>query len=60
MQNYLSKLLKFVKKEVKAGKTKEQLIASKPQLIPGAEEFKGTGIERSLNAAYDEVMEGKK
>ena len=60
MQNYLSKLLKFVKKEIKAGKTKEQLAEAKLQSIPGAEEWKGQGIERSINAAFDELMEGKK
>lgn len=60
MQNYLSKLLKFVKKEIKAGKTKEQIIEAKPQSIPGAEEWKGQGIERGIGAAYDELMEGKK
>lgn len=60
MQNYLSKLLKFIKKEIKAGKTKEQLLAAKIQVIPGAEEWKGQGIERSLTTAFDELTEGKK
>lgn len=60
MQNYLSKVLKFVKKEIKAGKTKEQLLAAKIQVIPGAEEWKGQGIERSLTTAFDELTEGKK
>lgn len=60
MQNYLSKLLKFIKKEIKAGKTKEQILAAKYQVIPGAEEWKGQGIERSLTTAFDELMEGKK
>jgi len=58
MQNYLSKLLKFVKKEIKAGKTKEQLAeVGKYTLIPGAEEWKGQGIERGLTAAYEELTE---
>ena len=60
MQNYLSKLLKFIKKEIKAGKTKEQILEAKYQVIPGAEEWKGQGIERSLTTAFDELMEGKK
>ncbi|AEE48313.1 MBL fold metallo-hydrolase [Haliscomenobacter hydrossis] len=59
MQNYLSKLLKFIKKEIKAGKTKEQILEAKYQVIPGAEEWKGQGIERSLTTAFDELMEGK-
>jgi glyoxylase-like metal-dependent hydrolase (beta-lactamase superfamily II) len=58
MQNYLSRLLKFVKKEIKAGKSKEDIL--KATAIPGAPEWKGQGIERSLTAAYEEVVEGRK
>jgi cyclase len=60
MQNYLAKLWKFVKTEMKAGKTKEQITEAKPTMIPGAEEWKGQGIERGITAAFDEMMEGKK
>jgi glyoxylase-like metal-dependent hydrolase (beta-lactamase superfamily II) len=60
MQNYLAKLWKFVKTEMKAGKTKEQITDAKPTMIPGAEEWKGQGIERGITAAFDEMMEGKK
>lgn len=60
MQNFLSKLLKYTKQQIKAGKTKEQFLAAKPDLIPGAEEWKGQGIERGLTAAYEELTEGKK
>ena len=53
MQNYLSKLLEFVSGEIKAGKSKEEII--KATSIPGAEEWKGDGIERGLTAAYEEL-----
>ena len=53
MQNYLEKLLLFVGNEKKAGKTKEQIL--KTSSIPGAADFQGQGIERSLTAAYDEL-----
>ncbi len=53
MQNYLEKLLLFVGNEKKAGKTKAEIL--KATIIPGAEDFKGQGIERSLTAAYDEL-----
>lgn len=59
MQNYLSKLLKYVNLQIKAGKTKEQLVESKPEFIPGAPTWKGQGIERSLTAAFEELTEGK-
>jgi cyclase len=55
MQNYLSKLLEFVGGEMKAGKSKEEII--KATFIPGAEEWKGDGIERCLTAAYEELSE---
>jgi glyoxylase-like metal-dependent hydrolase (beta-lactamase superfamily II) len=53
MQNYLEKLLLFVANQKKAGKSKEEIL--KATSIPGAEDFKGQGIERSLTAAYDEL-----
>lgn len=52
-RNYLSKLLTFVKGEIKAGKTKDEII--KATTIPGAPEWKGDGIERPLTAAYEEL-----
>ena len=52
-QNYLSKLLAFVGGEIKKGKSKEDIL--KATEIPGAPEWKGDGIERSLNAAYGEL-----
>ncbi len=53
MQNYLEKLLLFVGNAKKAGKQKDEIL--KATVIPGAEDFKGQGIERSLTAAYDEL-----
>lgn len=52
-QNYLEKLLVFVEGEMKAGKSKEEIM--KATFIPGAEEWKGDGISRSLDAAYQEL-----
>ncbi|MDY0906835.1 MBL fold metallo-hydrolase [Pedobacter sp. CFBP9032] len=52
-QNYLQNLLTFVGMEIKAGKTKEDII--KATTIPGAPEWQGDGIQRSLTAAYDEL-----
>ncbi len=60
MQNFLSKLLTYTKQQIKIGKTKEQVIAEKPEVIPGAPEWKGQGLERGLTAAYEELTEGKK
>lgn len=53
MQNYLEKLLLFVGNEKKAGKSREEIL--KATSIPGAGDFKGQGIERSLTAAYEEL-----
>lgn len=52
MQNYLSKLLEFVEGEIKAGKSKEEILKAKS--IPGVTEWQGEGIERGLTAAYEE------
>lgn len=52
-QNYLQSLLAFVAGEIKAGKSKEDIL--KATTIPGAPEWQGEGISRSLNAAYDEL-----
>ena len=53
MQHYLSKLLRFVDREIRAGKPKEEII--KEKFIPGLKEWKGDGIERGLQAAYEEL-----
>jgi len=52
-QNYLQSLLSFVGAEIKAGKSKDEIL--KATTIPGAPEWKGDGIQRSLTAAYDEL-----
>ncbi len=51
--DYLGAVLKFVAGEIKAGKTKEEILKSK--IIPGTEEWKGEGITRPLTAAYTEL-----
>ncbi len=56
MQNYLAKLLDFVGSEIKAGKTKEDILKEKS--IPGVTEWQGDGIERGLQAAYEEITAG--
>jgi cyclase len=51
--NYLGNLLKFTESEIRAGKTKEEILKAKE--IPGSPEWKGDGIERPLSAAYTEL-----
>ena len=52
-RDYIGNVLKFVEGEIKAGKTKEEVL--KATLIPGGEEWKTDGIQRPLGAAYDEL-----
>jgi len=51
--DYLGKVLQFVDGEIKAGKTKEEIL--KASSIPGVTEWKGDGIDRPLAAAYTEL-----
>lgn len=51
--DYLGNVLKLVGDEIKAGKTKEEIL--KINEIPGSLQWKGDGIERPLGAAYDEL-----
>jgi glyoxylase-like metal-dependent hydrolase (beta-lactamase superfamily II) len=51
--DYLGSVLKFVEDEMKAGKTKDEIL--KATAIPGADEWKGDGIQRPLQAAYEEL-----
>jgi glyoxylase-like metal-dependent hydrolase (beta-lactamase superfamily II) len=53
MQDYLSKMLVFVDAQIKAGKSKEDVLKEKS--IPGVTEWQGDGIERGLDATYDEL-----
>lgn len=55
-KNYLECLLTYVKKEIQAGKSKEEIL--KATSIPGATEWQGDGIIRSLTAAYTELTVG--
>ena len=51
--DYLSALLEFVEKEIKSGKSKEEILMATE--IPGASEWTGDGIQRSLAAALTEL-----
>jgi cyclase len=51
--DYLGNVLKFVDGEIKAGKTKEEIL--KATTFAGIGEWKGDGIERPLTAAYTEL-----
>ena len=53
MENYLSRLLEVVSKNLKAGKSKEEILQLTD--IPGADEWQGGGIERPLTAAFEEL-----
>ncbi|UTA67625.1 MBL fold metallo-hydrolase [Emticicia sp. 21SJ11W-3] len=52
-QDYLAKLWSFVEGEVKAGKTKEEVL--KTTAIPGVTQMQGDGIQRSIQATYEEI-----
>ncbi|QQL51045.1 MBL fold metallo-hydrolase [Mucilaginibacter ginkgonis] len=53
MQNYMERLVDFVQSGIKAGKTKDDILAAKS--IPGVTDWQGDGIGRSLTAAYEEL-----
>lgn len=52
-RDYIGNVLKFVEGEIKAGKTKEEIL--KTTIIPGGEEWKTDGIQRPLTAAWEEL-----
>ncbi len=52
-RDYLGNVLKFVEGEIKAGKSKDEIL--KATLIPGGEAWKTDGIQRPLQAAYEEL-----
>jgi len=54
--DYLGNVLKFVGDEIKAGKTKEEIL--KATKIPGSPQWKGDGIQRPLQAAFEELSAG--
>lgn len=53
MQNYMERLVDFVSAQIKAGKTKDEILAA--TAIPGVTDWQGEGIKRSLTAAYEEL-----
>jgi len=53
-KNYLEKLLVFGQESIKNGMTLDEAKATVTS-IPGAPEWKGKGIERSLDAVYQEL-----
>ncbi len=55
-KNYLEKLMEFMQMEIKAGKSVEE-IKNSTSIIPGAPEWKGKGISRSIEAAFQELTE---
>lgn len=52
-QDYIGNVLKFVDGEIKAGKTKDEIL--KATIIPGSEAWKSDGIQRPLQAAWEEL-----
>jgi cyclase len=53
-KDYLEKVLVFVEKEIKSGKSREEIL--KATSVPGVTYMQGTGLERSLGPAYDELV----
>ena len=52
--DYLEQVLQFVESEIKAGKTKDEVV--KTTVLPFKTEWKGDGLNRPLQAAYEELM----
>ena len=52
-RDYLSKLLDFVSTQIKAGKSKEEII--KTTELPFETQWKGDGLSRPLQAAFEEL-----
>jgi cyclase len=50
---YLGKVLNFVDGEIKAGKTKDEVL--KTSTLPFETQWKGDGLQRPLQAAYEEL-----
>jgi cyclase len=50
---YLGKVLNFVDGEIKAGKTKDEVL--KTTTLPFETQWKGDGLQRPLQAAYEEL-----
>lgn len=56
-QDYLQRLLDFTHKEIKSGKSKEEILAQKA--LPGETEWTGDGFQRPLLAAWEELTTRK-
>ena len=54
-RDYLGNLLKFTESEMKAGKSKEEIL--KATEIPGSPQWTGEGIQRPLTAAIEELSQ---
>ena len=52
-RDYLGNLLKYTDVQLKAGKTKDEIL--KATGIPGSDQWKGDGINRPLQAAFEEL-----
>jgi cyclase len=52
-RDYLGNVLKFTDDQIKAGKTKEEIL--KATIVPGSDQWKGDGLNRPLQAAYEEL-----
>ena len=57
-KNYLQRLLDYVEKQISDNKSKEEIIEA-TEIIPGAEEWKGKGVQRSIDAAWEELHEAE-
>lgn len=55
LSEYLGQVLQFVEGEIKAGKTKDEVL--KTTALPFKTEWKGDGLNRPLQAAYEELTE---
>lgn len=57
-KNYLENLLEIGRKAFQSGRSKEEFLAMYQQ-VPNAPEWQGDGIERSLDAVWQEMNEGR-
>ena len=55
--NYLQLVILFVESEVKKGKSKKDIIASKK--LPGGPDWHAEGFDRTLSAVYDEITQAE-
>lgn len=53
-KNYLQRLMEYMKKQVADGKSKEEIIESTTG-IPGADQWTGSGVQRSIESAWEEL-----